>query len=524
LFFNKFFKAPKKVLPIDRSSSRVVESREIKNSVDENLQIIGKAIGNPDDLVIHRIEENGDLFAAVIYFESLVDSNLLGQHVIKPINKLIRGGNGAIPQNQLNSILTAAKLVEMNVLHQAIDRLLAGYAIILLNRFNTIYGVLLPGFARRKIEEAPTEKGIKGPREGFTETITDNIGLIRRYIKDPNLRLEKILIGERTKTEVAVIYLNDVANPDIVQEVHERLEAIEIDGILESGYIAEMISDRRITPFPLVQETEKPDRVVGAILEGRVAILVDRSSFNIVVPVTSNEFYQTSEDFYFNWMTATGLRIIRAIGTIFAVVLPGLYISIISVNPELMPPSLIQLEGSARAQVPFPAVLEMVLTFLAFEILREASVRFPSSLNMILGVGGGIVMGLAAINAGLVSGISVALVVFCILAAFTTSNPAKEQAWRWVRYFLFFAGASFGFMGVIAAGVVVLAHMAGLKSFGVSYLAPWAPPIAVDIVDAPVRLPWWLSFRRPLTFRPQQEDRLDVRERTSNEGKDDNEC
>ena len=395
--------------------------------------------------------------------------------------------------------------------------MLAGYALILLNNADTIFAVSLPGFARRAIEEAPTEKVIKGPREGFTETIADNIGLIRRYIKDPNLRLEKKLIGERTKTEVAVIYLNDVANPDIVKEVHKRLEQIKIDGILESGYIAELISDRRLTPFPLVQETEKPDRLVGAILEGRVAILVDRSSFNIVVPVTSNEFYQTSEDFYFNWITATGLRLIRAIGTIFAVTLPGLYIAIISVNPELMPPSLVQLEASIRAQVPFPAVLEMIITFFAFEILREASVRFPSNLNMILGVGGGIVMGLASITAGLVSGITVALVVFCILSSFTTSNPAKEQAWRWVRYILFFAGASFGLMGVIAAGVLVLAHMAGLKSFGVSYLAPWAPPMMVDIADAPVRLPWWLSYRRPPTYRPQQEDRLSTNEEEDEE-------
>ena len=488
-------------------------SQEIKKSADENLQIILKSIGNPDDLYSHRIGDGSKTFALVVYLETLVDSNLLGQHVIEPVNKFIRGNTGALTENGLRLILSAAKLVEINYMNNAVDRLLAGYALILIDNASVIFTVSLPGFARRAIEEAPTEKVIKGPREGFTETIADNIGLIRRYIKDPNLRLEKKLIGERTKTEVAVIYLNDVANPDIVKEVHKRLEQIEIDGILESGYIAELISDQRLTPFPLVQETEKPDRVVGAILEGRVAVLVDRSSFNIVVPVTSNEFYQTSEDFYFNWITATSLRLIRAIGTIFAVTLPGLYIAVVSVNPELMPPSLVQLEASIRAQVPFPAVLEMIITFFAFEVLREASVRFPSNLNMILGVGGGIVMGLASITAGLVSGITVALVVFCILSSFTTSNPAKEQAWRWVRYFLFLAGASFGLMGVIAAGVMVLAHMAGLKSFGVSYLAPWAPPMLVDIADAPVRLPWWLSYRRPPTYRPQQEDRLDMNER-----------
>ena len=510
MFFDKFLKASKKVLPTEKFSSSVVERQEIRKSADENLEIILKSTGNPDDLILHRIEDGAQTLAVTMYLETLVDSNLLGQHVLKPMNKLIRGKTGAITQNQLKSILSASKLVEINDLHQAVDRLLAGYALILLNNARAIFAVSLPGFARRGVEEAPTEKVIKGPREGFTETIADNIGLIRRYIKDPNLRLEKKLIGERTKTEVAVIYLHDVANPDLVKEVHGRLDRIKIDGILESGYVAELIGDRRITPFPLVQETEKPDRLVGAILEGRVAVLVDRSSFNIVVPVTSNEFYQTSEDFYFNWITATGLRLIRAIGTIFAVTLPGLYIAIISVNPELMPPSLVQLEASIRAQVPFPAVLEMLLTFFAFEVLREASVRFPSNLNMILGVGGGIVMGLASITAGLVSGITVALVVFCILSSFTTSNPAKEQAWRWVRYFLFFAGASFGLMGVIAAGVMVLAHMAGLKSFGVSYLAPWAPPMMADIADAPVRLPWWLSYRRPPTYRPRQEDRLSI--------------
>jgi spore germination protein KA len=516
VFLDKILKASPKTLPDENSSSRVAPRLDIKKSAEKNLQIILKSTGHPADLIIHRIENNSHPLAIIIYLETLVDTNLLGQHVIKPLNKFIRNSGtntGAntklITQNQLKSILSASNLVEINDLHLSIERLLSGFALILADNAGVIFAVSLPGFARRGIEEAPTEKVIKGPREGFTETIADNIGLIRRYIKDPNLRLEKKFIGERTKTEVAVLYLQDVANPDIVREVHKRLDRIRIDGILESGYIAELISDRRITPFPLVQETEKPDRLVGGILEGRVAILVDRSSFNIVVPVTSNEFYQTSEDFYFNWMVATGLRMIRAIGTIFAVTLPGFYISLISVNPELMPPALIQLEASIRAQVPFPAVLEMVITFFAFEILREASVRFPTNLNMILGVGGGIVMGLASITAGLVSGITVALVVFCILSSFTTSNPAKEQAWRWIRYFLFFAGASFGLMGVIAAGVMVLAHMAGLKSFGVSYLAPWAPPMPVDIADAPIRLPWWLSFRRPPTYRPQQEDRLD---------------
>jgi len=515
LFFDKFLKASKKVFTYEKKSSSTVIHKVTNECLEENLEDILKSTGNPGDLFIHRIEDGVKTFAVAMYFETLADSNLLGQHVIEPLNKFIQGKTGILTENQVKLLLSVSKLIEITDLHKAIDRLLSGYALILVHNSKTIFAVSLPGFPRRAVEEAATEKQIKGPREGFTETLNDNISLLRRYIKDPNLRLEKKLIGERTKTEIAVMYLNDVANPDIVKEVHKRLEQIKIDGILESGYIAEMISDRRLTPFPLVQETERPDRVASALLEGRVAIMVDRSAFNIVVPVTSNEFYQTAEDFYFNFFTGTAVRFIRAIGTIIAVTLPGFYVSMVTVNPELLPPPVVQLEASARTQMPFPAVLELLITFFAFEILREASVRFPTNINMILGVGGGIIMGIAAINAGFVSGITVAIVVFCTLGTFTTSNPDKEQAWRWVRYILFFAGSVFGVVGVVAAGVMVLAHMAGLKSFGVSYLAPWAPPMAVDIADAPVRLPWWLSYRRPPTYRPQQEDRLG-----KNEGED----
>ena len=515
MFFDKFLKSPKKKpIPIKIGSS-VLKHGEIKGSIDDIIQVILQSTGSPGDLVIRRFEDNGDTAAAVIYLETLVDGNLLGQHVIEPINKFIQEKTAVLGASQLKLIISASKSVEVDNLHNGIEKLLSGYALVIIGDVSIILAVPLLSFAKRPIEEAVTEKTIKGPREGFNETLSDNISMIRRSIKDPNLKLEKKIVGERTKTEIAIIYLNDVANPDIVQEVHKRLEQIKIDGILETGYIAEFISDRRLTPFPLVQETERSDKVMSAILEGRVAILVDRSSFNIIVPATSNEFYQTAEDFYFNWITGTALRLIRAIGTIIAVTLPGFYLSMVTINPELLPPSVVQLEASVRTQVPFPAILEMGITFFAFEVLREASARSPVNINMILGVVGGIVMGLAAINAGLVSGITVTVVVFCVLATFCTSNLAKEQAWRWIRYVLFAAGAVFGFIGVICAGVLILAHMASLKSFGVSYLAPWGPPIIVDMADSPIRLPWWLSYRRPPTYRPQQEDRLG-----KNEGED----
>jgi spore germination protein KA len=495
-------------LPVYERHVIHLEDKEFTDNLDENLKNLKEALGDPGDLFWRYLEDGEKTVAVLLYFETLVDSDLLGRQVMEPLNRRLQEAKGLLDAGALKKALTFPKVLTISHLHQAVERLLTGDVLLLPAGAGVVLALPMLGVPRRPVEEAQTEKGIKGPREGFTETITDNIGLIRRYIKDPNLRLEKKVVGERTKTEVAVVYLNDLANPDVVAEVRKRLEQIEIDGILESNYIAELIADRRWTIFPLVQETERPDKVAAALLEGRVAIFVDRSPFTIIVPVTSNELYQSQVDFYYNPFIASMLRLTRAIGTIIAVTLPGFYLSFISVNPELLPRMFIQLEASSRIQVPLPAALEMFITLFAFEVLRESSIRFPSGLNLIIGVGGGIVMGLAAINAGLVSGITVAVVVFCILGTFSTSNPAKEQAWRWVRYLLFVAGAAFGFMGVIATGVLVLAHMAGLKSFGVSYLAPWAPPLPVDMADAPARLPWWASYRRPPTYRPREEDRL----------------
>ncbi|PKM80022.1 MAG: hypothetical protein CVU89_15655 [Firmicutes bacterium HGW-Firmicutes-14] len=232
----------------------------------------------------------------------------------------------------------------------------------------------------------------------------------------------------------------------------------------------------------------------------------------LVVPATSNEFYQTPEDFSFNYWIGTFLRLVRFIGTATSIFLPGLYIAVITVNPELLPPFLVQVIASGRTQMPFPAVIEVFVTLLIFEIFREASVRLPANINVILGIGGGIVLGQAAIQAGLVGGVTVVVVIFTALASFSTANPSKEQAWRLARYFLYFASGAFGILGLASAGLIILAHMAGLKSFGISYLAPWAPPLTIDAVDAFGRLPWWASYRRPPTYRPQQEDRLGTTE------------
>ncbi|TGE35675.1 spore germination protein [Desulfosporosinus fructosivorans] len=514
MFYLTRFSSPKEVQP-QKIKSMISDHKPITGTIEDILASVTKYAGSPSDLIIHRFTTGSGLVMAAVYLESLADSSLLGSQVIEPINKFIREKSETLTAATVELLISASVIDVFTDFHDALDGLLAGQALLILPNEDKIFGVSLPGYPRRPIEESVTEKSVRGNREGFTEDITDNLSLIRRWIKDPNLRVESKIIGERTKTKVVILYLFDVANPDTVVEVNKRLEKISIDGIIDSGYISEMITDQRLTFFPLVQETERPDKVAASILEGRIAIIVDKSPFTLLVPATSNEFYQTPEDFYFNYWIGTFLRLIRFIGTSLAVTLPALYTALISVNPELLPSFLIQVVASGRTQVPYPAVIEVFLTMLVFEIFREASVRLPANINLIIGIGGGIVLGQAAINSGIIAGTTIMVVIFTSLASFSTANPSKEQAWRLVRYFLFFASGAFGILGLSIAGLIVLAHMAGLKSFGVSYLAPWAPPLPVDMVDGFGRIPWWARKRRPPSYRPQQEDRLG---NTKNEG------
>jgi spore germination protein KA len=476
--------------------------------IEENLKLLKKLTGDPVDLVIHRFEKDG-LVAALVYLDSLTDGKVLGSHISQPINQFLLRNSGELDLQSAELLLATAKIFQYHDLHTIMESILSGQAILFLQQQNIALGVAFPGFPRRAIKEPTTEKVTRGSREGFTDVLRDNLGMIRRWIRDPNLIVKEMKIGLRTKTEVNILYLNDVANPDVVSELQKRLAQIRIDGIIDSGYLSELITDQKFTFFPLVQDTERPDKVVAAILEGRVAVLVDKSPFALIVPVTSTEFYQTPGDFDYNYWVGSFLRLIRGLGTLVAVTLPGLYLAMISVNPELMPPGLVGVISSARVQVPFPAVFETFLALVVFEIFREAIVRVPGNINLILGIAGGGLIGFCGIESALVSAVTVIVVVITSLASFSTANTGKEQAWRLARFFIFFAAAGFGVLGFVLAGLTILTHMNSLKSFGVSYLEPWAPPQPLEMLDSYFRIPWWANSPRPHSYRPKQEDRSD---------------
>jgi hypothetical protein len=382
----------------------------------------------------------------------------------------------------------------------------------------SIFNCSLPGWQLRPIDEPSSEQLIRGPREGFTETISVNTAMIRRWINDPNLRVDEMQVGVRTKTSVRLLYLYDVASPELVEEVRKRITAIEIDGILESGYLEQLITDHRWTVFPLVQSTERSDKVTAAILEGRVAIMVDKSPFTLIVPTTINELYQSPEDYYFGFYLGSFLRFFRLLGSNLAVAFSGLYVALSSNNPELLPTSFAFSLAESRRGIPYPIFIEVLLLEIIVEIFREAGLRLPKNVNQTLGVVAGVALAFAAVQTHLVSGATLVVVAIGAIASFSSPSFSVGIPWRIFKFLLIFGAAFMGIVGLTLTGILILAHAATLTSFGTSYLAPWAPVQPKELRDSVFREPLWLRFRRPRTYQPN-----DPKKMTNTKDEDQNE-
>ncbi len=450
------------------------------------------------DIILNQIE------LKLLYIKGLVKGADLTEFVLSPLERYFQTHTG-LPQNSdwLKLIPSASETKVFTAPEEATSAILAGWSILMAESFDFALGFFIPDWSVRQLTEPDSERMVRGPREGFTEDLQGNIVLVRRWIKDPQLRVTGMTIGLRTKTPVVTMYLEDLASRQLVTEVRRRLEAIEIDGVLESGYLEELITDRRLTIFPLIQSTERPDKVSAALLEGRVAILVDKSPFALIAPVTVNELYQTPEDYYLGYWLGTLLRGIRLLGNNLAVTLPGLYVALIGVNQELLPTRLLLTVAGLRAGIPFPIVIEVLLTSFAVEIFNETGLRLPGPLGGSIGVVVGVVLGFTAVQAGFISSPTLVIAVSSTIALYSGPNFSVSIAWRILKYFLIIGAALFGIYGLVIFGVLILAHAATLQSFGTSYLAPWAPLQLDALSDGPVRKPLWLRKKRPVTYRPE---------------------
>ncbi|MGH1070676.1 spore germination protein [Bacillus cereus] len=376
------------------------------------------------------------------------------------------------------------------------DALLSGNTILLINKFKQGLIAGTSGGEKRGVQESTSQAVIRGPKDGFTENIRVNTALIRKRIKSPNLWLENLTIGIETQTNVSIMYINGIVNNSLVKEVKTRLKKIQIDGILESGQIEELIQDKTYTPFPTIYNTERPDVIAAGLLEGRIAVLIYGTPFILLVPALFVQFLQSPEDYY--QRTDFGLiRILRYMSLFIALVAPSFFIAITSFHQEMIPPPLLMSLAAQREGVPFPAFIEALIMEIAFEVLREAGIRMPRAIGQTVSIVGALVIGQAAVEAGLVSAAMVIVVSITAICNFTIPSFNMGIAIRISRFGFILLAGSFGMFGIIVGIFFLVLHLCSLQSFGIPYMTPLAPFSIKEQQDTLIRLPIWKILTRP---------------------------
>jgi len=473
----------------------------ISADLSVNRERIGSAFGNSPDLVTRdlRTGARGRISALVIHIDGLVDKRLLAEAVVERITGLqLEWTDPAQAYEDLKTRLLASSGVqEVDALGEFIGGIARGDAGVLVDGVAKGLVCALRGWEQRSVEEPTTESMVRGSKEGFVEALRTNTSLLRRRIMSPQLWIEEVTIGRITRTRVAIAYIAGVVNQDIVQEVRNRLKRIDVDAIHESGNIEELIEDAPLSPFPTVARTERPDRVAGALIDGRVAILTDGTPFVLIVPATFTMFLTSSEDYYERYFAGSAIRLLRIAAFFISLTLPALYVAVTTFHQEMLPTPLVMSIAAQREGTPFPAVVEALLMEFVFETLREAGIRLPRVVGQAVSIIGALVVGDAAIRAGLASPAMVMVVAFTGIASFATPVFSLAVAARLLRFVMTALGGALGFFGVAMGMFALLTHLTCLRSFGVPYLEPLAPLVLSDLKDALVRVPWWAMGRRP---------------------------
>lgn len=484
----------------------------ISSSLEENIEVLKKLLGNSDDVILRRITigNANRLSAVIIVVDGLVDKVALQNNVMEPLMLWARkieapvvSTSEAIRSFFSEQLISFLEIKEQTTYPELVDAVLGADAVLLIDKLDIGFVLGAKQWEHRSISDPATENLVRGPREGFNEVMKTSVALVRRRIKDPNLRVKFLRLGTRSATDCALLYIEDVANPVLVNEVKRRLEVINNDSILENGYIEQFIQDTPFSPFPQVQYTERPDRVAAALLEGRVAIMSDGSPSALLVPATLSNFLPAPEDYYERWFLMTFIRIVRTASLLNSMLLPSLYIAFTSFHQEIIPTRLALAMAGARAGVPFSALIEALLMEFTFELLREAGIRLPVPIASTIGIVGGIIIGQTAVSAGLVSPIMVIVVALTAMGSFAVPSFNVAISIRILRFPLMILSALFGLYGLTAGVILILLHLVSLKSFGIPYLSPVAPLTLSGLTDTIVRAPRWLHRLRPLMYRPR---------------------
>ncbi|WP_236707901.1 spore germination protein [Brevibacillus choshinensis] len=404
----------------------------------------------------------------------------------------------------MEEIISSMEFERKSDLSELPEALVQGKGILLFDGSAEAFVIGVAASYKRSITEPVNEAVVRGAHEGFIEHLITNLYLVRKRIENPNLVTRYYQVGKEAKAKLALLYMQDLANPDLVKEVDSRLGSIAMDTIFSPGFIAELIEDNPFSLFPQILFTERPDRAVAHLMEGRVVILSNEDPSALILPVTFFAFYQSPDDYQSRWVVGSFVRLIRLISFITSFLVPALYIAVVGFHPEILPSNLIFTVKSTIDRVPFPPIVEAFIMQITLEVLREAGVRLPSRVGQTIGIVGGLVIGESVVRAGLVSYSMVIVVALTAISSFVAPSNEISSVSRILGFPLMILAAMFGLIGIMFGLLILLIHLCKLECFGTPYFAPVMPLRIKDLKDTITRFPIWKLNQRPHDPHPKR--------------------
>ncbi|MGG1675364.1 spore germination protein [Neobacillus sp. NRS-1170] len=462
-----------------------------------NIQTVNNTFSNIHDFKT-RVFDIKERKIGITYIDSITNKDIVNGRIVNEIYKL----------DYKDSIvdIPIANISATDNFKKIYSGIMDGKVAIFEGNSNIAFLLDTGLFETRSIKEPDSEKIVSGSHDGFVESLNKNINILRNRVRTPNLKNELLSVGSGDiTTNVSILYLENIANPEVINIVKKRISLIKLDNNLTPGKLEEFIEDSSFSPFPQILETERPDRVVANLMDGRIAVLVEGSATASIMPVTFFSFYQSPDDYNSRFILGSFLRIIRLLGFFISISLPSIYIAIVSFHYEVLPYELVTNIKSSLEYVPYPPVIEALIMQLTLELLREAAIRLPTSMAQTVAIVGGLVIGTAIVEANLVSNTMIIVIAITAISSFTVPIHEMSSSIRLLSFPMIFAAALLGLVGIVVGFMFLMIHLVKLESFGAPYFAPLGPIRVSDLKDTLIRVPYWKMKTRPSTAKPINE-------------------
>jgi spore germination protein KA len=480
------------------SLNKSLNSISFSSSIKDNINIIKKVFVDNDLLIVREVDNSNDnnLHYAIAYCNGLVNASIINENIIKPLilSKAVNVDNLNL-DILVKSVILIDEVKKTNKMKDVVENITYGDVILIVDGISEFLILNTKLLEKRTITEPENEKVLGGPREGFTEALLTNLSLISRKLRTNDLKLKYITLGDKTNTEGCICYIDSIVDKKVLEEFKKRIGKIKIDGVLDTNYIVELTRDNPYSPFRTTNYTERPDTVVGKLLEGRIAFILDGTPMVMTVPYLFVENFQNSEDYYFSYFYTSFSRMIRILGFFLTVTVPAFYIAIVVYHKEMLPTQLFINVAIERQNVPLPAAIEAFIMLIVFDIIKETGIRMPSNIGQALSIVGAIVIGQALVEAKLIAAPMIIVVAFTGITSLLV--PRLNSPVVYIRFMLLFLASVLGLYGLIIGLSILIIHIFNLNSFGVSQTPEMGEFKFQNIKDIIFRAPWWTMVKRP---------------------------